>query len=282
VTVQNKPRDRREHDAGADRFEHRGPRALVGESFGYNLFVGEAIPAGSRDARERLLRYCLRAQLSLERLSVARDGKIVYEVKAMRHGKATQRIMTPLDFMARLVALIPPPYHPILRYFGVFAPHSSWRSAVVPEIDECAEQESEHDHGRGEGDRDEEHSPAPAANAAPSEGVTSPSGHQRSSSTMGSMNGTSRSQALEPVRDGKELLHRPCWYIDWATLLKRVHSVDALRCPCGGRLRFRQVVTDPEVVRSILRSMDLPQEPLLLARARSSTFDAELLPQDWD
>jgi hypothetical protein len=87
--------DKTVHDTRADRFEHRGPKALVGESFGYNLFVGHAISAASRDARERLLRYCLRPQLSLERLSVARDGKIVCQVKATRHGKATQRIMAP-------------------------------------------------------------------------------------------------------------------------------------------------------------------------------------------
>jgi hypothetical protein len=26
--------------------------------------------------------------------------------------------------------------------------------------------------------------------------------------------------------------------IDWATLLRRVYDIDALACPCGGRLRF--------------------------------------------
>jgi hypothetical protein len=36
--------------------------------------------------------------------------------------------MTPLAFMARLVALIPPPYHPLIRFHGLFAPHCSWRS----------------------------------------------------------------------------------------------------------------------------------------------------------
>ena len=46
--------------------------------------------------------------------------------QATRHGNDTQRVMTPLQFMNRLVALIPT-YHPLLRYFEVFGPHAAWR-----------------------------------------------------------------------------------------------------------------------------------------------------------
>ena len=106
----------------------------VGASHGYSLYAGNAIDADDKDVRERLLRYCLRAPLSLERLSIASDGNVIYQVKATRHGNETQRVMTPMQFMSRLVALIPPPYHPLLRYFGVFGPHSAWRKAVVPEV----------------------------------------------------------------------------------------------------------------------------------------------------
>jgi hypothetical protein len=28
--------------------------------------------------------------------------------------------------------------------------------------------------------------------------------------------------------------------IDWAALLKRIYDVDALACPCGGRLRSQE------------------------------------------
>jgi hypothetical protein len=46
--------------------------------------------------------------------------------------------------------------------------------------------------------------------------------------------------------------------IDWAMLLKRVHDVDALACPCGGRLRVIALITEPEVVVAILTSVHLP------------------------
>jgi hypothetical protein len=41
--------------------------------------------------------------------------------------------LTPIELLARLAALVPPPRHPLLTYHGVLAPHSKWRSAVVPE-----------------------------------------------------------------------------------------------------------------------------------------------------
>ena len=41
------------------------------------------------------------------------------------------RLPSQRPVMARLVALIPPPRYPLLRLSGVYAPHSSWRAAVV-------------------------------------------------------------------------------------------------------------------------------------------------------
>jgi hypothetical protein len=57
--------------------------------------------------------------------------------------------------------------------------------------------------------------------------------------------------------------------IDWATLLKRIHDVDALACPCGGRLRFISLIDDAGIARSILASLGLPSDPPPIARARS-------------
>ena len=106
VTVRQCPRGTNEQKH-TDIFDRSGQRCAVDEYQGYSLYVGAAIPAGSTEARERLLRYCLRPSLSLERLSLGRDGQLIYEVKATRRGKATQRIMDPLSFMARLAALVP-------------------------------------------------------------------------------------------------------------------------------------------------------------------------------
>jgi hypothetical protein len=41
-------------------------------------------------------------------------------------------ILEPLDLLARLAALVPPPRTHLARYHGVFAPHHARRAAVTP------------------------------------------------------------------------------------------------------------------------------------------------------
>jgi hypothetical protein len=71
--------------------------------------------------------------------------------------------------------------------------------------------------------------------------------------------------------------------IDWATLLHRVYDVDALACPCGGRLRFLDLVTDEPTVREILARLGLPSDAPTLLSAAVSRADAldDLPPPDW-
>jgi hypothetical protein len=63
----------------------------------------------------------------------------------------------------------------------------------------------------------------------------------------------------------------------WAELLRRVFSIDVLRCNhCGGRRKLIALITDGVVVRKILDHLGLPTEPPILARARVAeelTFD---------
>ena len=57
--------------------------------------------------------------------------------------------------------------------------------------------------------------------------------------------------------------------IDWATLIHRVWGWDVLACPCGGRMRFIAVITQPAVIDRILKHVGLPSEPIVPARGRS-------------
>jgi hypothetical protein len=59
-----------------------------------------------------------------------------------------------------------------------------------------------------------------------------------------------------------------------------VYDVDALACPCGGRLRFIALITEEETAQAILQSMGLPSEPPPLARARSPDL-VDPIPPDW-
>jgi len=106
--------------------------AQVAEVGGVNVYVGPAVDGRDRRRLEQLCRYMARPPLSQDRLSRCEDGRIKISLKkAWKNG--TQAILLhPLDFLARLCALIPPPRFCLLRYHGLFAGGSALRRAVVP------------------------------------------------------------------------------------------------------------------------------------------------------
>jgi Putative transposase len=87
---------------------------------------------GSSIDRARLCRYGARPPFSLTRLRVLPRGLVAYRIKKVGAGRAKHRVMTPLELLARLAALVPPPRYPLVRYHGVLAPRSAWRREVVP------------------------------------------------------------------------------------------------------------------------------------------------------
>jgi hypothetical protein len=78
----------------------------------------------------RLVRDRARPAVCAERLSLLPDGHIAYQLKAPDARGATPRVMTPLG-LDRVIALIPPPHHHLVRYHGVIAPHHAWRAEIV-------------------------------------------------------------------------------------------------------------------------------------------------------
>ena len=70
--------------------------------------------------------------MSEERLSLTQNGQVRYELKTPYRDGTTHVIFDPLDFIVRLVALIPKPRVNLARYHGVFAPNSHWRDRVTP------------------------------------------------------------------------------------------------------------------------------------------------------
>ncbi len=110
-----------------------GLRAGAGvEHAGFNLHAGVRVAADDRAGLERLCRYVARPAVCAERVALRADGTVTYRLKTPRRSGETHRVMQPEEFLARLVALIPPPRFPLVRYHGVFAPNAPWRGAIVP------------------------------------------------------------------------------------------------------------------------------------------------------
>jgi hypothetical protein len=87
--------------------------AVAVERDGFNLHAGVRIEAGDDIGRERLCRYGARPPLSLERLRRLPGGRVAYRLKYVSRGRGKHRVMTAMDFMARLAALIAPPRYPL-------------------------------------------------------------------------------------------------------------------------------------------------------------------------
>jgi len=76
---------------------------------GFSLHAGVAAEAYQRNKLERLCRYISRPAVSENRLTVLSNGNIRYQLKTPYRDGATHVIFEPLDFVAKLAALIPKP-----------------------------------------------------------------------------------------------------------------------------------------------------------------------------
>ena len=99
---------------------------------GFDLDVGPAIGARDRARLERLCRYALRPPLATERLQELDDGRLKYVLRHPWRDGTSAVILEPMDLLARLAALVPPPRRHSLRYHGTLAPAAKWRRLIVP------------------------------------------------------------------------------------------------------------------------------------------------------
>ena len=66
-----------------------------------------------------------------ERLSLCADGRVLLELKTPWSDGTTHMAYDPLDFLAKLAALIPRPHKNLVLYHGVLAARSWLRPQVV-------------------------------------------------------------------------------------------------------------------------------------------------------
>ena len=70
--------------------------------------------------------------MAVPRLSLSSTGKVLYTLKTPYRDGTTQVAFDPVDFIARLSALVPKPRINLTRYHGVLAPNHRWRGRVTP------------------------------------------------------------------------------------------------------------------------------------------------------
>ncbi len=155
-----------------------------------------------------------------------------------RGTKADEIILTPLELIDRIAALVPPPCTHRHRYFGVLAPNSPLRPAVTALARDAGVQAAQVQ--------------AEPASTAVGEGA------------CGSSNPPpTQTEPAQPVQPK----HPP--HILWAVLIARIYEVFPLLCPCcGGQMRVIAFITDSADIRQILEHIGAETEPPRITPAR--------------
>jgi hypothetical protein len=144
-------------------------------------------------------------------------------------------MLTPLELLDRLAALIPPPRRHRHRAFGVLAPNSRLHSTLTALAGQRAE--------------------TPAAQTPAAAAVAPPPAPASASAE--------RSQAAE------EPIHLRAARYAWALLLARIYEVFPLLCPkCGGEIRIIAFINEAMAVREILAYLGEPTSAPRMAPAR--------------
>jgi len=76
-----------------------------------------------------------------------RAGQVVLQLKSVFKDGTTHIVMSPLEFMQRLAALVPRPRLHLIRFHSVLAPNAKLRSKIIPTPPEpAAEPSNDHAH----------------------------------------------------------------------------------------------------------------------------------------
>ena len=110
---------------------------LVSKQAGFSLHAGVVCKSHQRKKLERpggvpLCRYITRPAIAEQRLSLASNGNVIVALKTPYDDGTSHVVLSPMEFMGRLAALVPKPRVNLTRFHGVFSPRSKLREYVVP------------------------------------------------------------------------------------------------------------------------------------------------------
>jgi hypothetical protein len=98
---------------------------------GFSLHAGVRCGAHQRKELERLCRYITRPAIANQRLKRNPAGQVVLQLESPYRDGTTHIVMSPLELMQRLAALVPRPRLHLIRFHGVLAPNAKLRAAIV-------------------------------------------------------------------------------------------------------------------------------------------------------
>ncbi len=128
---------------GAAPREGTPRQPLCADVDGFSLHAAVRVEARDRKRLEQLCRYITRPALSDERVQLNAAGQVELKLETPWRDGTTHLVMSPLEFMQRLAALVPRPRLHLIRFHGVLAPNAKLRPLVVPQGPPAPAQDAE-------------------------------------------------------------------------------------------------------------------------------------------
>jgi len=103
----------------------------AGKVGGFSLHAGVSAREHESAKLERLCRYITRPAISEKRLALTANGQVRHALKTPWRDGTTHVVFEPVEFLARLAALVPPPRAHLTRFHGIFAPNANLRAQLT-------------------------------------------------------------------------------------------------------------------------------------------------------
>ncbi len=101
-------------------------------SRGFSLHAATRIAGRDRRGLERLCRYLARPALASGRLRLLASQRLCFALKTPWSDGTSHLLLSAMELLEKLAALVPPPRLHLLRYHGVLAPRARDRGRIVP------------------------------------------------------------------------------------------------------------------------------------------------------
>jgi hypothetical protein len=115
---------------GAMPRESAARQTLCAGIDGFSLHAAVRVEAHDRKRLEQLCRYITRPALSDERVQLNAAGQVELKLKTPWRDGTTHLVMSPLEFMQRLAALVPRPRLHLIRFHGVLSAATTPRAGA--------------------------------------------------------------------------------------------------------------------------------------------------------
>ena len=102
-------------------FEAQDTPQLCVNQQGFSLHAAVRCAMNQRNKLEQLCRYITRPAIANERLKLNSAGDVVLQLKSPYQDGTTHIVMTPLEFMQRLAALVPRPRLNLIQWYGLLS-----------------------------------------------------------------------------------------------------------------------------------------------------------------